>query len=537
MKKLLLVLFIFNFQLSTFNSSAQTNVSGGIYTNTTWTLANSPYIVVDTVVVFPGVTLTIEPGVVVKFANNKRLEIRSATLIAVGTITDSIIFTSNSATPSPGIWNCIYLFNNSTTPSSFNYCKIEYSYRGICFSSDGAAHNITNSVFRYNSNAVFGHTGLAGAAFTNCNFEYNITAISLYTAGRYNNCNISNNQNGVGDASGGTNLATYRNCIINNNVNYGIIMNQTDSLINCVIKYNGTGVRVACMQPCVIIQNVIESNNVGVELGIYLGPDQIYCNKFCGNTAYDVKYVTTTNTNEIANNYWCTLDSDTIAMHIYDGYDNANYGLLTFEPIDTTQCYLTGCGLTVAANVTNATCGSCTNGSATAIVTNGFAPYSYTWYTTPIQTTQTATALASGTYTVCVTDGHGCTACNYNVFVDSTNCTGFAANATAINASCSACSDGMGIVNVSAGSPPYVYTWYTSPIQSNDTATGLPAGTYAVCVTDLYGCAACDTITIGIGSCSAYCCCRASAYLQLNQHGIGHSSPHLRLGLGRWQSA
>src|SRR5437773_10115670 len=79
-------------------ANAQTNVSGGIYANTTWTFANSPYIVVDTVVVFPGVTLTIDPGVVVKFDNNKRLDIRQASLIANGTITDSITFTSNSGT-------------------------------------------------------------------------------------------------------------------------------------------------------------------------------------------------------------------------------------------------------------------------------------------------------------------------------------------------------------------------------------------------------------------------------------------------------
>src|SRR5438045_9697693 len=86
-------------------TNAQTNVSGGIFSNTTWTLANSPYIVVDTVVVFPGVTLTIEAGVVVKFEDHKRLEIRQASLIAVGTITDSIIFTSNSYYPFTGIWN------------------------------------------------------------------------------------------------------------------------------------------------------------------------------------------------------------------------------------------------------------------------------------------------------------------------------------------------------------------------------------------------------------------------------------------------
>ena len=32
---------------------AQTNVSGGIYQNTTWTAANSPYIVTGSIVVFP----------------------------------------------------------------------------------------------------------------------------------------------------------------------------------------------------------------------------------------------------------------------------------------------------------------------------------------------------------------------------------------------------------------------------------------------------------------------------------------------------
>src|SRR2546430_15733573 len=89
--------------------NGETNVSGGIYTNTTWTMMNRPYVVVDTVVVFPGITLTIQPGVVIKFANNKRLEIRQAKLVAWGTITDSITFTSNSLTPIQGVWDGIFL--------------------------------------------------------------------------------------------------------------------------------------------------------------------------------------------------------------------------------------------------------------------------------------------------------------------------------------------------------------------------------------------------------------------------------------------
>ena len=52
------------------NIQAQTSVSGGIYANTTWTLANSPYLMTGNTVVFPGVTLNIEPGVEVRVKEN-----------------------------------------------------------------------------------------------------------------------------------------------------------------------------------------------------------------------------------------------------------------------------------------------------------------------------------------------------------------------------------------------------------------------------------------------------------------------------------
>src|SRR5436190_10264571 len=76
--------------LGLMTAHSQTNVSGGIFSDTTWTLANSPYIVTDTVVVFPTITLTIQAGVTVKFDTLTQLEIRQAKLIAVGTQTDSI---------------------------------------------------------------------------------------------------------------------------------------------------------------------------------------------------------------------------------------------------------------------------------------------------------------------------------------------------------------------------------------------------------------------------------------------------------------
>ena len=60
---------------------AYTEVGGPIISDTTWTLANSPYIVVANVEVWQSVTLTIQPGVVVKFNKDKLLQV-NGTLVA-----------------------------------------------------------------------------------------------------------------------------------------------------------------------------------------------------------------------------------------------------------------------------------------------------------------------------------------------------------------------------------------------------------------------------------------------------------------------
>ncbi|MBK8566216.1 MAG: VCBS repeat-containing protein [Saprospiraceae bacterium] len=49
-------------------------------------------------------------------------------------------------------------------------------------------------------------------------------------------------------------------------------------------------------------------------------------------------------------------------------------------------------------------------GTATASATGGTPSFSYLWDTSPIQTTETATGLLAGTYSVTVTDSQGCTA-------------------------------------------------------------------------------------------------------------------------------
>lgn len=524
MKSPLLFLFVC---LCTFAAAkAQTNVSGGIYSNTTWTLANSPYIVTDTVVVFPGVTLTIEPGVVVKFDNNIRLEIRQATLIAQGTITDSITFTSNATTPALGDWSGIFL-NYDPIIMTFNYCNFKYASSAIIKDISGASIYINHSNFDSNGSGI----GIAPPAnnvnqvyIDSSNFINNIYGTEFLWQGKISNCYFLNNfmgtyegqsdidncifkYNNHGIFSGGDGQHI-KDCIIDSNTTNGLILqtgNVGDSIINCHIGGNGIGLRdSSLMTSWVITKNVIENNSIGIQLsGLNGCVNTIICNKICNNSLYDLKYIGSINV-DLSNNYWCTPDSASTEAVIYDGYDNINYGLIHFMPLDTQQCYLSGCALAVSTTVSNATCDTCHNGYAIGHAIHGLQPFTWTWYTFPIQTTQVAVGLAPGFYTLCVTDANGCVACDSTIFIDSTNCTGYSIQAYASNATCSSCNDGKAWVNVTGGTPPYAYTWYTIPMQSTDTASGLTHGTYHVCVTDLYGCTVCDSATVSTGNCSAY---------------------------------
>ena len=89
MKKHLLLIFAL-LSVSQFVKS-QTNVSGNITTNTTWTKANSPYVLVGNVGVPSAYTLTIEPGVTVQRSDIYQIIINGA-IQCDGTVADSIIF-------------------------------------------------------------------------------------------------------------------------------------------------------------------------------------------------------------------------------------------------------------------------------------------------------------------------------------------------------------------------------------------------------------------------------------------------------------
>ena len=71
MKNIISAMLICVLLLSVANrAEAATDISGHISADTIWIAANSPYVVSADVTIDSGITLTVEPGVVVKFHEN-----------------------------------------------------------------------------------------------------------------------------------------------------------------------------------------------------------------------------------------------------------------------------------------------------------------------------------------------------------------------------------------------------------------------------------------------------------------------------------
>ncbi len=144
--------------------------------------------------------------------------------------------------------------------------------------------------------------------------------------------------------------------------------------------------------------------------------------------------------------------------------------------------------LLVTDSATNATCIG-NNGTITLTVTGGTIPYSFNWGGGI--TSQNRNGLGTGTYTVSVTDAHGCSAISGATI---TSAAPLVAELTPTNVLCFGTTGGSIILNTTGGITPYTYNWGGGIITQN--RTGLPAGTYSVTVTDATGCSATASTTI-----------------------------------------
>ncbi|MBW4362247.1 SprB repeat-containing protein, partial [Flavobacterium sp. NAS39] len=146
-------------------------------------------------------------------------------------------------------------------------------------------------------------------------------------------------------------------------------------------------------------------------------------------------------------------------------------------------------------SVIDVSCKSGTNGSAIASATGGTPTYSYSWNTTPVQNTATASGLTAGNYTVTVTDSKGCNDTEQITIAEPTNALLAAINSK-VDVNCKGDATGSATASATGGTAGYTYSWNTTPVQNTATASGLTAGNYTVTVTDSKGCTDTEQITI-----------------------------------------
>jgi RHS repeat-associated protein len=152
-------------------SVGPTNVTGTISTNTTWTLTDSPYVMTGNVTVAAGVTLTIEPGVVVEGNSASRQLTVNGALTADGTSGSRITFTSSSDTAS-GQWVGIKFAAGSGT-SSLKFVDARYGGGGGLSDANGMVEisggTVTIEDSTFTNSSVSGlriNGGTTGAAAT-----------------------------------------------------------------------------------------------------------------------------------------------------------------------------------------------------------------------------------------------------------------------------------------------------------------------------------------------------------------------------------
>ncbi|RMH01364.1 MAG: hypothetical protein D6706_01920 [Chloroflexi bacterium] len=148
--------------------------------------------------------------------------------------------------------------------------------------------------------------------------------------------------------------------------------------------------------------------------------------------------------------------------------------------------------LTVSLDsVTNNQCNGATGGALYITAAGGTPPYAYNWSNNA--TVEDLVNVASGNYTVTVTDANACMSTLTAVITEPQPL--FLNIASVQDVSCNGFNDGAVDITVNGGTPPYSYSWSNNT--TNEDIINVGAGNYSVTVTDFNNCSITGSATVG----------------------------------------
>ena len=170
--------------------------------------------------------------------------------------------------------------------------------------------------------------------------------------------------------------------------------------------------------------------------------------------------------NQMAGAYTVTL---------VDAYDCFTSATFTISETSSILSY-------VLDSIINVECPGGNEGLIAVTATGGSAPYSYTWNTSPVQNTPTASNLVPGIYTLLIQDSLNCEV-NALFEVELENDPLQASFSSISNVLCYGDSSGSAAITSTGGSGNYTYLW-TPGSYTSSSVFNLPAGDYNVIVSD-----------------------------------------------------
>lgn len=147
--------------------------------------------------------------------------------------------------------------------------------------------------------------------------------------------------------------------------------------------------------------------------------------------------------------------------------------------------------VTSIGSFTNPTCFGLANGTIPTMVTGGSTPYNYTWSDENSSHTANLNNVGAGTYSLTVTDSHGCTNVASQTLV---NPLVLEMTSSQTDLVCNGLSTGIISVNLTGGTGAYSYAWSNGG--NTASINNLAAGNYTVTASDANNCQVIEAFTL-----------------------------------------